>query len=80
MFITIVCFPVRDVTNLEITLALLSSRFPICPKNQDKNVHILRTKRAFNMKQKVFFIIFKGLLVARNCLRPKSGPSGHRHK
>ena len=24
------------------------------------------------MKQKAFFIIFKGLLVAKNCLRPES--------
>ena len=27
-----------------------------------------------NMKQKAFFIIFKGLLAARNCLKPKSRP------
>ena len=26
------------------------------------------------MKQKVFFINFKGLLVAKNCLRPKNAP------
>ena len=32
-----------------------------------------RTKRAFNMKQKAFFTIFKGLSIARNCLKPKSG-------
>ena len=26
------------------------------------------------MKQKAFPIIFKGLLVARNCVQPESGP------
>ena len=29
------------------------------------------------MKQKAFFIIFKGLSVANNCLRPKSALSGN---
>ena len=29
--------------------------------SQEKNLNILRTKRAFKIKQKVFFIIFKGL-------------------
>ena len=31
-------------------------------------------KRAFEVKQKAFFIIFKGLSVAENCLRPKIEP------
>ena len=34
----------------------------------------LRTKRAFKMKQKAFFIIFKGRSVAKNCPRHKSVP------
>ena len=29
-------------------------------------------KRAFEVKQKAFFIIFKGLSVAKNCLRAES--------
>ena len=32
----------------------------------------MRTKRAFDVKLKAFFIIFKGLSVAKNCLRPES--------
>ena len=43
-------------------------------KSQDKNLKILRTKRAFKVKEKAFFIIFKGLSVAKNCLRPESVP------
>lgn len=34
----------------------------------------VRKKRAFNMNQKTFVINFKGLVAARNCLRPKVGP------
>ena len=30
-------------------------------KNSEKKLNILRMKRAFKMKQKAFFIIFKGL-------------------
>ena len=43
----------------------LSNRFYTWPKSQDKNLNILRTKRAF-------FNIFKGILFAKNCLRPES--------
>ena len=35
-------------------------------------------KRAFGMKQKTFFMIFKGLSVAKNCLRPESEPLKNR--
>ena len=31
-------------------------------------------KRAFEVKQKAFFINFKGLPVAKNCLRPECAP------
>ena len=34
----------------------------------------MRTKRAFKVKWISFSIIFKGLLVAKNCPRPESGP------
>ena len=34
--------------------------------SQSKNLNTLRTKRAFNMKQKAFFIIFIGFSVAKN--------------
>ena len=40
---------------------LIKSFFSIWPKNQDKHLNILRTKRAFKMKQKIFFIVSKGL-------------------
>ena len=56
--------------NYLLFAAFLSSCFPTWPKSQEK---ILRTKRAFNMKQKAFFIIFTGFSAARNWPRPKSG-------
>ena len=31
-------------------------------------------KSAFKMKQKAFFIIFKGLSVSKNCLKPENAP------
>ena len=37
-----------------------------------KNLNILRTKRAFEVKSKAFFIIFKWFSVAKNCRRPES--------
>ena len=39
-----------------------------------QNLNILRTKRAFKVKQKVFFIIFKGLSVAENNIRSEGAP------
>ena len=42
-------------------------------KCQDKNIDFSRTKRAFKMKQKTFFIKFNGLSVAINCHRSVLG-------
>ena len=56
--------------NLKLTLSFSSSRFDTRPKGQGKSLNILRKKRDFNLKQKGFFIIFKRLSVAKNCLRP----------
>ena len=42
------------------------------PKIEDKSLKILRTERAFKVKKKAFFIIYKGLSAAKNCLRPES--------
>ena len=58
----------------KLTLSFSSGYFSTWSKIQDKNLNILRLKRAFKVKQKVFFITFKGLLVVKNPLRPKSVP------
>ena len=52
------------VINLKIDLMfLINLGFFACPKSQDKYLNNLRTKRAFRMKLKAFFIIFEGLLL-----------------
>ena len=60
--------------NLKLTLSSLSSHFATWPKLQDKNLNILRTKKASEVKLKAFFSNFKGLSIAKNCLRPESAP------
>ena len=58
----------------------VSSWFPIWLRSQFKHLHILRTKEAFNIKWKEFFIIFifiifKSLSAVTNWFRCKSGSS-----
>ena len=57
-----------------LTLSFWWSHFSTWSKIQDKNLNILRRKRAFKVNAKVFFIIFKGVSVAENCLRLESAP------
>ena len=38
------------------------------------NLKCLENEKSFSGKTKAFFIIFKGLSVAQNCLRPESAP------
>ena len=42
--------------------------------SQSKSNNEMRTKRAFEMKEKAFFIVFKELSIAKNCFRPESAP------
>ena len=71
--IPIVCQQGCDVINFEINRIFLIKSF-LYIKNQDKNLNILKTRRAFKVKQKAFSIIFKGLSVAINYHRPESAP------
>ena len=48
MFVAIVCYPGCYLINFEINLSSQSSRFSTGPKSQDKNLNILRKKKAFN--------------------------------
>ena len=69
MHIAIVCFPGCDVINFEINFI-----FFYMTKKSRQNLNILRTKRAFKVKSKAFFINFKVLSNSKNCLRPESAP------
>ena len=42
-------------------------------KSRQKHKY-LENEENFEVKQKAFFNIFKGLLVAKNCLRPEIAP------
>ena len=64
--IIITCFSVCDIKKFEITFSFLTKPFSF-----DQNVRT--TKRAFKIKQKSFFIVFKKLSVVRKCLRLESG-------
>ena len=50
MCIAIMCSPSCDVINFETNLTFLIKPFFVWPKSQDKNLNILRTKRAFKVK------------------------------
>ena len=69
MCIAIVSFP-----GFEINLIFLIRPFFYLTKKSRQNLITVRTKRAFKVKQKAFFIIFKGLSVAKNCLIPERVP------
>ena len=43
-------------------------------ENSSQNLNIMRTRRAFKVKYKAFFINFKGLSVSKNCLSLESEP------
>ena len=43
------------------------------------NLYIVLTKRAFEVNKKAFFINFKGLSTAENCLWPESAPLGNNY-
>ena len=73
MYIIVICCPVCDILSFEINHSFLIKLFFYITKSQDKNVNISRTKRALNMKWKIFFIVFKGLSIVKNCLKPEIG-------
>ena len=72
MYIAIICFPGCDVVSSEINLVFLIKPFFYMTIKSEKKFKYLENKRAFKAKYKVFFIICKGISVAKNCLRPES--------
>ena len=43
-------------------------------KKSRQKLNIMKTKMAFKMKQKSFFIIFEALSADKNCVRPEGVP------
>ena len=82
MCITIVCFLGFHVINFEIILIFLIKPFScVTDKSRKKKkvLKIFRLKIDFKTKEKVFLIVFKGILVSKNLLRPKSVLLVHHH-
>ena len=61
-------------SKISINVIFLIKLFLCMIKKSRQNLNILRTKRAFMVKQKTFSIIFKVLSVVKNCFRPQSAP------
>ena len=59
---------------MEINVIFLIRPSLYMNKKAKTKTYILKTKRAFEVKYKAFFIIFKGLSVPKNYLRPESAP------
>ena len=73
--IALVCEPSCDVTNFEINLIfLIKPFFYITKKSRRKLKYLDKAKRFQKKKKKKFFIIFKGVSVAKNCFRHESVP------
>ena len=66
MCIAIVYWPGYDVMNFEVILVFMIKTFFLNDqKEKKKKLSILRTKSSFKVKQKAFFIIFKGLSIKK---------------
>ena len=69
--IAVICFLGCDAIDFKINLIFLVKPLLYMTKKSRKIWNILGTKRAFKVKPKAFFIIFKGLSVPKYCLRPE---------
>ena len=73
MYVEIVCFPNSYVTNFEINLIFLIKSFFYMTKKSRQKFKYLGNKKSLYSETR-FFISFKGLSIANNCLRPYSAP------
>ena len=74
MCIAILCFVGCDAINFEINLIFLIRLCFYMMKSSRQKFNILRMKRAFKLKLKAFFIIFRGLSMAKFFVRLESAP------
>ena len=76
MCIVIICYSVCGVINFETFLSFLIKLLSCVAKNSEQRFKYLKSQKSFLGETKIFFISFN-LLIARNCLRPESGPLKH---
>ena len=60
LFLYVINWP-NVIAWLPLFREILGNTYIVIVNQLDKNLNILRSKRAFKMKEKAFFIIFKGL-------------------
>ena len=72
--IVIICYSGCDVRNSEINFTFLIKSFSFVTKNSRQTFNYLQNEKTFKVKQKAFFIIFKGISLTKNCLWPESAP------
>ena len=80
MCIAIVYFPGCDVINFEISLIFLFKPLFYMTKISRQKFTYLENEKSFRGEIKSIFVIFKGLSVVKNCLRPESAPLNWRCK
>ena len=89
MCMVIICFPVCDVINSELTLASLSSRFPTWPEKSGQNFEYLKgTLMQIWKSANIFMFIWKyyaenftleHILLFERCVREKCEKSVYKH-
>ena len=70
--VTVVCLPGCDVINFQIILIFLIKPFCYKTKKSKEKLKYLENEKSYSGEKKAFFIIFKGLSVVKNFLRPES--------
>ena len=78
MCITIVFKPACDVIKFEIKLIILIKPFFYMTKMSRQKLKYIENEKSFRGEIKSIFTIFKGLSVAKNCIRPDSAPLSRR--
>ena len=68
MCVVIVCFPIHDVINFEISFIFFIKQFFYMI------FQYLKNENSFKVKQKIFLILFKVLSVAKFFPRPEVAP------
>ena len=74
MFIAIICYAGYDVTKVEINFIFLIKPLCYMTNRSRQKLKYVENEKSFWGKVKAFFIIFKVLSSAKNCLRTESAP------
>ena len=74
MWIAIDCWPGCDIIDFEISPIFITKPFLYITKKSRQKFKYLEKEKSFKGEKEVIFIIFRGLLAAKKCLRLESSP------